>query len=211
MTATSAHRQSPCTSSPRHCHRTSASPAAAPKDRTDSARHADHALRRTAAAAHTNRHYPLALSRSHGDIHSSSARAVHIQAPRDQNFRCRRRRARRGSGAMPNRARARTKAVVPQARRLTHATAVYPAYRTACVPRAQRTARGGGSSAPHAHHPEQQPTAPSEIHWHLPADRPANRVPTHRRWKQKRKEKARTRSRRRKTSGRGDSSAFRSR
>lgn len=207
----SPHRQWPCNASPRRCRRTSASPAAAPKDRTDSARHADHAPRRTAAAAHTNRHWQPAASRSRADIHSSSARAVHVQARRDQNFHCRPRRARRGSRAMPNRARARTKAAVPQARRPTHAMAAYPAYRTACVPRVQRTARGGGSCAPHARHPAQQPTAPSETHWHPLADRPANRVPTHRRWKQKQKEQARTRSRRRKKSGRGDSSAFRSR
>ena len=102
-TATSPHRPSPCTSSPRRCHKTSAFPAAAPKDRTDSAPHANRAARRTAAAAHTNRHYQQAAIRSRAGIHSSSPRAVHIQAPHDQNCHSRPRRARLGSTAMQNR------------------------------------------------------------------------------------------------------------
>ena len=91
-TATSAP-PSPCTSSPRRCHKTSAFPAAAPKDRTDSAPHANRAARRAAAAAHTNRHYQQAAIRSRAGIHSSSPRAVHIQAPHDQNCHSRPRRA----------------------------------------------------------------------------------------------------------------------
>ena len=206
-TATSPHRPSPCTSSPRRCHKTSAFPAAAPKDRTDSAPHANRAARRTAAAAHTNRHYQQAAIRSRAGIHSSSPRAVHIQAPHDQNCHSRPRRARLGSTAMQNRARAQPKASVPQAHRPSPATAAYPAYRTDRAPSARRTPGDCGPFAPHARHSEPQPDAPTETHWHPPTDRSANRARKHRRQKQK----AHTRSRRRKRGRKGDSSAFRSR
>lgn len=206
-TATFPYHLRPCTSSPRRCHRTSAFPVAAPRDRTDSARHVDRAGHRTGAAVHTNHRHQLVASHWPAGIHSSSPRAVHSQAPRDQNYRSHPRQAQRDSRATRNRAHAWPKAAAPQAHRPSPAADAYPACQTACVPPAQRTSPGDDSSAPHARHPEQQPCAPTETHWHPPTDRSANRARKH--WRQKRK--AHTRSRRRKRGRKGDSSAFRSR
>ena len=88
------HRPSPCTSSPRRCHKTSAFPAAAPKDRTDSAPHANRAARRTRCGAYEP---PLPAGRDpFAQVFIQFLRALHIQAPHDQNCHSRPRRAHSG-------------------------------------------------------------------------------------------------------------------
>ena len=200
------HRPSPCTSSPRRCHKTSAFPAAAPKDRTDSAPHANRAARRTAAAAHTNRHYQQAAIRSRAGIHSSSPRAVHIQAPHDQNCHSRPRRARLGSTAMQNRA------VLNRRRRYHKRIARHP--QRPRIRRIERTAlhRRGVLQATVARS-RRMPVIPSRS----PTLRPKH-IGTHRPIGQRiapgsidGRNRKRTRSRRRKRGRKGDSSAFRSR
>ena len=178
------HRPSPCTSSPRRCHKTSAFPAAAPKDRTDSAPHANRAARRTAAAAHTNRHYQQAAIRSRAGIHSSSPRAVHIQAPHDQTVTPAR--AERDSG----RRQCKISFVLNRRRRYHKRIARHP--QRPRIRRIERTAlhRRGVLQATRpvrAACPSFRAAArrPTETHWHPPTDRSANRARKHRRQKQK--------------------------